>query len=64
MDTADAPRLTTGDVARRLLVNPRTVRRLEKQGLLPAFRLTPKSPRRFRTSDVEEFLARAERGGS
>ena len=36
-----------------------TIRRLADAGVLPALRLTPKSPRRFRERDVRELLERA-----
>jgi excisionase family DNA binding protein len=52
--------LGTSEVARRLGVSESTVARLADRGALPSFRLTPTSPRRFRTEDVAELLERAE----
>lgn len=55
--------LTSADVARRVGVSSRTVRDWADRGDLPAVRLTPRSPRRFRAEDVEELLERAQQGG-
>jgi excisionase family DNA binding protein len=51
--------LTTGQAAARLKVDPSTVRRLADAGYLPAIRLTPRSPRRFRQEDVRRLLEQA-----
>jgi len=56
----DLPTLTTGQAARLLGVHPDTVLKLVARRALPAWRLTPRSPRRFRRSDVEALLADAE----
>jgi len=37
--------LTTTETAELLSTSPDTVRRLDERGVLPAFRLTPRSPR-------------------
>jgi excisionase family DNA binding protein len=49
--------LTPNEVADRLLVAPVTVRLWATRGLLPSV-TTPGGHRRFRTQDVEEFIAR------
>ena len=49
--------LTPNEVADRLLVAPVTVRLWATRGLLPS-ETTPGGHRRFRTQDVEEFIAR------
>jgi excisionase family DNA binding protein len=41
-------------------VDTKTVRRLADAGYLPAIRLTPRSPRRFRTADIERLLEQAQ----
>ena len=50
----------TGEVARLLGVSERTVQRLSDRGFLPALRLVPYSPRRYRREDVEALLERAQ----
>jgi len=55
--------LTTTAVAAELGCSPQTVRRFSDAGVLRAFRLTPKSPRRFHREDVERLLARVTEGG-
>lgn len=49
--------LTPNEVADRLLVAPVTVRLWATRGLLPS-ETTPGGHRRFRTQDVEDFIAR------
>lgn len=49
--------MTPTEVADRLLVTPVTVRMWAQRGLLPS-ETTPGGHRRFRTRDVEEFVAR------
>src|SRR5689334_10674060 len=49
--------LTPNEVADRLLVAPVTVRLWATRGLLPSV-TTPGGHRRFRSQDVEEFIAR------
>jgi excisionase family DNA binding protein len=51
--------VTTGVVAERLGVDPKTVRKLADDGYLPTIRLTPRSPRRFRVEDVERLRDQA-----
>jgi DNA-binding transcriptional MerR regulator len=51
--------LGTKDVARLLDVSEATVRRYSEAELLPAVRLTPTGPRRFREEDVRRLLKRA-----
>jgi len=48
--------LTVSEVARLLYVHPNTVRRWERMGVLPAYRLGPRGDRRFRREDVLRFL--------
>ena len=48
--------LTTTEAARYLSVHPNTVRRWEKQGLLPAYRLGTRGDRRFLREDMDRFL--------
>jgi excisionase family DNA binding protein len=55
-ETIPTKPLTTSEVVERLGVSPQTVRRLADAGELPHFRLTPRSPRRFRCEDVDRLL--------
>ena len=48
--------LTTTEAARYLSVHPNTVRRWEKQGLLPAYHLGTRGDRRFLREDIDRFL--------
>ena len=48
--------LTTTEAAKYLSVHPNTVRRWEKQGLLPAYRLGTRGDRRFLREDMDRFL--------
>lgn len=52
--------LTTREAADVLGVSPATVRRFADRGVLPASRLTPFSPRRFRREDVERLREAAD----
>jgi excisionase family DNA binding protein len=52
-------RLRTREVAQLLDVDPSTVRRFAAAGILPAIRLTPRSPLKFRLEDVERLLEEA-----
>jgi excisionase family DNA binding protein len=45
-------------------VHPSTVRRLADEGVLPATRLTPRSPRRFDRTDVQRLIEQAREQGS
>ena len=54
--------LTTTEAARYLSVHPNTVRRWEKQGLLPAYRLGTRGDRRFLREDVDRFLNNSTHG--
>lgn len=54
--------LTASEAAELLGCSPSTVRRLAALGVLPAWRLTATSPRRFAREDVEELLERAHAG--
>jgi excisionase family DNA binding protein len=56
--------VTTAEAARRLGIAPRTVRTFADRGDLPAIRLTPRSPRRFRVEDIERLLERARAGAA
>lgn len=49
--------LTCAEVARMFRVDPKTVSRWERKGLLPCFR-TAGNHRRFRASDVAALLKR------
>jgi excisionase family DNA binding protein len=51
--------LSVREVAQRLQVNPETVRRLARCGVIPAVRIC--SRLRFRPEDVEAALAKATR---
>lgn len=48
--------LTTTEAAKYLSVHPNTVRRWEKQGLLPAYRLGTRGDRRFTQGELDGFL--------
>ena len=50
--------LTAGDVANLLRVHINTVRRWSNLGILPSFRVGPRSDRRFRKEDILTFLKR------
>jgi excisionase family DNA binding protein len=56
--------LTTTEAARHLSVHPNTVRRWEKQGLLPAYRLGTRGDRRFLREAVDRFLNSSASGNS
>ena len=49
--------LTTGEVARLLNVHPNTVRRWSNQGVIKAYRVGPRSDRRFLRDNIAAFLA-------
>lgn len=51
--------LSMRQVAARLGVHPRTVRRWDAKGILPSLRL-PSNHRRFRVADVDRLLESAE----
>lgn len=51
------PLVDSRRVARILGVAPRTVSQLVAEDGLPAYRLTPKAPYRFRLSEVEAWIA-------
>lgn len=57
--TASVPKrlMTTREVAEELSVSVFTVRHLANFGALPTVRFTETSRMRFRSEDVEEFLA-------
>jgi DNA-binding transcriptional MerR regulator len=59
-DTTDTGggKLDTRAVALVLGVSGRTVTRFADRGVLPAERLTPRSPRRYRAADVLAVLER------
>ena len=48
--------LTTGEVARLLNVNDRTVRRWNERGIIKAYRIGPRGARRFRRDDIAIFF--------
>jgi excisionase family DNA binding protein len=58
-ETASVPKklLTTREVAERLSVSIFTVRLLAAHGALPTVRFTSTSRMRFRSDDVESFVA-------
>jgi excisionase family DNA binding protein len=61
--TLTAPEtLTASEAAELLACSPSTVRRLADLGVLPAWRLTTTSPRRFTREDIDELLERARAG--
>jgi len=49
--------LTSSDVARLLNVHINTVRRWSNAGVLPVYRIGPRGDRRFKITDVFNFLA-------
>ena len=49
--------LTINEVARLLNVHINTVRRWSNQGALKSYRIGSRGDRRFRQSDIENFLA-------
>jgi len=51
-----SPMLTTREVARLLNVHINTVRRWSNRGIIKAYRVGPRSDRRFREEDVHNFL--------
>lgn len=52
------------DVARALLVNPETVRRWLRQGLLAGYSLGPRAGWRIRRRDLDRFLQHRRRPGA
>jgi excisionase family DNA binding protein len=50
--------LTVQEVARLLHIHPNTLRRWSNQGLIKAYRITPRGDRRFRRQEILDFLAR------
>lgn len=50
--------LTTRQVADMLNVHINTVRRWNNQGVLKAYRVSSRRDRRFRQSDVDDFLSK------
>ena len=48
--------LTVREVAGTLQIHSNTVRRWSNLGILPSFRIGPRSDRRFRKEDVATFL--------
>lgn len=61
--TSSVAYVTTGEVAKRLAVDPATVRRWAIEGRLPAV-VTPGGHYRFREADIDAFLAPAARGAA
>jgi excisionase family DNA binding protein len=54
--------MTTSEVAEMLGLSDRAVRAIADRGALPAARLTPTSPRRFRREDVDRLIRAALHG--
>src|SRR2546422_6073864 len=54
--------LTVSQAARTLGVHPNTVRTWTQQGVLPCLRINGRGDRRYRRSDLAEFMRRAARG--
>jgi len=52
-----APMLTVRQVAKLLHVHSNTVRRWSDQGILRAYRISPRGDRRYKREDVEHFIA-------
>lgn len=50
--------LTVQEVARLLHIHPNTLRRWSNQGLIKAYRITPRGDRRFRRQEILDFLAK------
>ncbi len=50
--------LTVQEVARLLHIHPNTLRRWSNQGLIRAYRITPRGDRRFRRQEILDFLAK------
>ena len=48
--------MSTREVSEYLNVHPNTVRIWSSSGLLPAYRVGPRSNRKFKIEDVEKFL--------
>ena len=48
--------LSTREVSEYLNVHPNTVRIWSSNGLLPTYRVGPRSNRKFKIEDVEKFL--------
>ena len=55
-NTKIQPMLTVGEVAKLVYVHENTVRRWSDQGKLKAFRIGPRSDRRYRQDDLYSFL--------
>lgn len=52
------PMLTIKQVSQLMHVHPNTVRRWTEEGMITAYRITPRGDRRFREDDVSRFLVR------
>lgn len=50
--------LTVREVARLLHIHPNTLRRWSNQGLIKAYRITPRGDRRFQRQEILDFLAK------
>ena len=58
MDQKDnTPLLTARDVAKLLHLNVNTVRRWSKNGMIPAYRVSPRGHMKFSEDAVTSFLA-------
>jgi excisionase family DNA binding protein len=57
IDKQIGPMLTVREVAELLHIHCNTVRRWSDQGLLKAYRITPRGDRRFKREDIARFLA-------
>ncbi len=51
--------LTVTEVAKLLHVHPNTLRRWSIEGRIQTYRITPRGDRRFKLSDVQDFLSNA-----
>ena len=52
--------LTTGQVAEILRISRSTAQRLVDEGILPGYRLTPKSPRKVKVKDLRQYVEEKE----
>ena len=58
------PLLTVREVARLLNIHVNTVRRWGDQGILRAYRITSRGDRRFKSEDINSFLAELNNNGA
>jgi excisionase family DNA binding protein len=48
--------LTVTEVSELLHIHPNTLRRWSEQGIIMAYRITPRGDRRFKQGDIDKFL--------